>query len=106
MEELRRSRNDGLQQNSARGSEDHIVRIVKETMASFHGQNTPNGAFASAPKLKDEYAKRQHDEIVRTLSECKGRVGGAEGAAVRLGVSRTTLLSRIKRLGINPYDYL
>ena len=106
MEELRRSRKDGLQHSSGRGSEDDIVRIVKETMASFHGQNTPNGAFVAAPKLKDEYAKRQYDEIVRTLSECKGRVGGAEGAAVRLGISRTTLLSRIKRLGINPYDYL
>jgi formate hydrogenlyase transcriptional activator len=52
-----------------------------------------------------EHAKKQHDEIVRVLAECKGRVGGAEGAAARMGISRTTLISRMKRLGINPYDY-
>ena len=39
------------------------------------------------------------------LTECKGRVGGAEGAAARMGISRTTLISRMKRLGINPYSY-
>ena len=54
---------------------------------------------------ESEHSKRQHDEIVLALTECKGRVGGAEGAAARMGISRTTLISRMKRLGINPYDY-
>ena len=54
---------------------------------------------------ESEHAKKQHDEIVRVLTECKGRVGGTEGAAARMGISRTTLISRMKRLEINPYDY-
>ncbi len=54
---------------------------------------------------ESEHSKKQHDEIVRALTECKGRVGGAEGAAARMGISRTTLISRMKRLGINSYDY-
>jgi formate hydrogenlyase transcriptional activator len=49
--------------------------------------------------------KRQKEEIVRVLTECKGQVGGGNGAAARMGFSRTTLIGRMKRLGINPYDY-
>lgn len=48
----------------------------------------------------EEYARRQREEIVRALTECNGRVGGADGAAARLGINRTTLLSRMKRFGI------
>jgi len=42
---------------------------------------------------------------VRALTETRGRVGGADGAAARMGLNRTTLLSRIKKFGINPRHY-
>ena len=42
------------------------------------------------------------DIILRVLKETKGRVGGPYGAAVRLGLKRTTLITRMKKLGINP----
>jgi formate hydrogenlyase transcriptional activator len=42
------------------------------------------------------------DRILRILKETKGRVGGPNGAAARLGLKRTTLLTRMKKLGINP----
>jgi formate hydrogenlyase transcriptional activator len=54
---------------------------------------------------ESEHSKKQHGEIVRVLAKCKGRVGGAEGAAAHMGISRTTLISQMKRLGINPYNY-
>ena len=38
--------------------------------------------------------------IAQTLQDCGWVVGGPEGAAARLGVKRTTLYERIKRLGI------
>ena len=44
-------------------------------------------------------------EIVRTLTETKGQVGGDEGAATGLGINRTTLLSRMKKFGINPKQF-
>jgi formate hydrogenlyase transcriptional activator len=44
----------------------------------------------------------EREEIVRILKETRGRVGGADGAAVRMGLKRTTLISRIKKLGIDP----
>jgi len=53
----------------------------------------------------DEYERRQRDEIVRALTACKGRVGGADGAAARLGVNRTTVLARMKKFGIYAKQY-
>jgi formate hydrogenlyase transcriptional activator len=55
--------------------------------------------------VAEEYAKKQREEIVRVLSACKGRVGGADGAAARLGMNRTTLLSRMKKFGIYAKQY-
>ena len=40
--------------------------------------------------------------ILQTLEECSGVVGGPDGAAARLGLKRTTLYHRIKRLRIKP----
>src|SRR6201981_3571868 len=36
--------------------------------------------------VAEKYARKQREEIVRALSECRGRVGGADGAAARLGI--------------------
>ena len=56
---------------------------------------------AMRPKtLKDSTAENQREEITRALRETHGRVGGANGAAVHMGVNRTTLISRMKKLGI------
>ena len=44
----------------------------------------------------------EQDRIVRILRETKGRVGGQNGAAARLGLKRTTLITRMKRMGIDP----
>jgi formate hydrogenlyase transcriptional activator len=55
--------------------------------------------------VAEEYARKQREEIVRALSECRGRVGGADGAAARLGVNRTTLLSRMKKFSIHAKQY-
>jgi formate hydrogenlyase transcriptional activator len=45
-----------------------------------------------------ENAQRSH--ILKTLHQTKGRIGGRDGAAARLGLPRTTLIHRMKRLGI------
>jgi len=38
---------------------------------------------------------------LRTLRETNWVVGGSNGAAARLALKRTTLISRMKKLGIN-----
>jgi PAS domain S-box-containing protein len=51
-----------------------------------------------------EAAERQH--ILCILRECKGMIGGSGGAAERLGLKRTTLNSKIKKLRIQRRDYI
>jgi transcriptional regulator with GAF, ATPase, and Fis domain len=48
----------------------------------------------------------ERDHIVRVLRETKGQIGGPDGAASRLGLKRTTLNSKIKKLGIDRSDYI
>ena len=55
--------------------------------------------------VADEYERKQRDEIIRALTACKGRVGGADGAAASLGMNRTTFLSRMKKFGIYAKQY-
>ena len=52
-----------------------------------------------------EYTRKQRDQIVQALAACRGRVGGTDGAAARLGMNRTTLLSRMKKLSIYAKQY-
>jgi PAS domain S-box-containing protein len=48
----------------------------------------------------------ERDHILRALREAKGIIGGPGGAAERLGLKRTTLNSKIKKLGIERGDYM
>jgi formate hydrogenlyase transcriptional activator len=93
--ELRKLKNGKSAQATPVQGQQDIARIVKETINALHGSKTST----------DEYAKKQREEIVRALTESKGRVGGADGAAVLLGINRTTLLSRMKKFGIDPRQY-
>ena len=52
--------------------------------------------------LSLESAEREH--IVRVLRETNGVVGGPRGAANRLGLKRTTLQSKMRKLGIMPRE--
>jgi formate hydrogenlyase transcriptional activator len=56
------------------------------------GRNTP---------VSVRYEANDRDEIVRILKVTSGRVGGPDGAAARMGINRTTLISRMKKLGID-----
>ena len=59
-----------------------------------------NGSSEKAVAKMPDSGEREH--LLRILKETRGRVGGADGAAVRIGLKRTTLLSRMKKLGIDP----
>lgn len=53
---------------------------------------------------ESQRADKERDEIIRTLKDTNGRIGGPNGAAIRLGLKRTTLISRMKKWGINPKE--
>jgi transcriptional regulator with GAF, ATPase, and Fis domain len=48
----------------------------------------------------------ERETVLRALREAKGVIGGPGGAADRLGLKRTTLNSKIKKLGIERSDYM
>ena len=50
-----------------------------------------------------ESLERQY--IVRVLRDTSGVIAGPHGAAVRLGMKRTTLQSRILKMGISRQEY-
>ena len=51
-----------------------------------------------------EATEREH--ILRVLRDAQGKIAGPKGAAARLGLKRTTLNSKLKRLGIERNDYM
>jgi len=54
----------------------------------------------NTPSAMRTLAAVEKDHIQSVLREVNGVVGGREGAAARLGVARTTLLYRMRKLGI------
>jgi formate hydrogenlyase transcriptional activator len=80
-----------------------VERAVILTRSSTLAIGVPELANSSA-NLPPARARNfdEQDRIVRILRETKGRVGGPDGAAARLGLKRTTLLTRMKKLGIEP----
>ncbi len=66
----------------------------------IEGENT----YPFVETSTHEAAERDH--ILRTLRETKGMIAGDHGAAARLGLKRTTLNSKIKKLGIERSDYI
>src|SRR3989449_986507 len=92
LTELRKMRID---EPKPEANHEDIAHIVKEAIKALHGDNV----------IAEKHGGKQRDAIVRALTEAKGRVGGADGAAARLGINRTTLLARMKKFGINPRDY-
>ena len=68
-----------------------------------NNNRTVRKATSSRPNVNagaEEYERKQREEIVDALTACKGRVGGSDGAAILLGINRTTLMYRMRKFGI------
>ena len=81
-----------------RGSVLYVPLAELETQAAEEEEQLEN----TNPTL--HAAEREH--ILRVLRETKGQIGGSDGAAERLGLKRTTLNSKLKKLGIERSDYM
>jgi PAS domain S-box-containing protein len=71
-------------------------------LAELETEEDNEDAEPENPSL--QAAEREH--ILRVLRESKGQIGGSDGAAARLGLKRTTLNSKLKKLGIERSDYM
>jgi formate hydrogenlyase transcriptional activator len=89
---------------NVRELENVIERAVLLTRGSVLQLSLPEVTMPEEPLVAAEVAQAGEDEfqlIMRVLKETNGVVAGPKGAAQRLGLKRTTLLSRMKRLGID-----
>lgn len=64
--------------------------------------NTTISPPSPSEPLTLKAVEREH--ILQALRECHGVVGGPEGAAARLGLNRSTLNTRMRKLGIQRAD--
>ena len=102
MEELTRYHWPG----NARELENLIERAV--ILARGPVLRIPPGELTVEPEtpspLPSTLAAAEREHILRALRETNWVIGGPTGAAARLGLRRTTLQSRIKKLGISLHD--
>ena len=78
---------------------------LRVPVADLHSRTTPVSEDAGSKSTKRRpvrsiLAEVDRNQIVQALQEAGGRVGGRDGAATRLGLKRTTFLTRMKKLGI------
>jgi formate hydrogenlyase transcriptional activator len=90
---------ENLMERSVILSEGPVLRVPVSELRSL---DSPDDSDVTNQNL--DYAERQH--IVRVLRETRGKISGPHGAAIRLGLKRTTLQSKMQRLGITRQDYM
>ena len=78
-------------------SRDSVLRIDE----SLRAPEPPAGLPVAAGSLVD--VERAH--MVRVLDQCGWKIAGTGNAADRLGLKRTTLISRMKKLGLTRPRY-
>jgi formate hydrogenlyase transcriptional activator len=69
--------------------------VLRLPPAELTPVTTPTSAV-----LARTLAEAEREHIVAVLRGTRGVIGGGDGAAARLGVARTTLMYRMRKLGI------
>jgi formate hydrogenlyase transcriptional activator len=78
------------------------VILTTSPVLSVPLEELRSGKKPSSGKVSPEV---ERELILQALKEAGGAIGGASGAANRLGVKRTTLYSKMKKLNINPVEF-
>ena len=79
-------------------------RISAEDVEKIIESARPRGQRATEDLSSLRDSERQH--IVKALARTRGVLGGSRGAAAILGLPRSTLQYRIRKLRIQPQDFL
>jgi len=57
-------------------------------------------AGGSSVLSKEELKRRERENLIKAIEQCKGKIYGPDGAAEMLGMKPTTLTSRIKKMNL------
>jgi formate hydrogenlyase transcriptional activator len=84
-----------------------LENFIERSVILTHGTalQAPIGELSNNGKATPVAGTREaneRDEMVRILKITNGRVAGPDGAAARMGLKRTTLIARMKKLGVDP----
>jgi formate hydrogenlyase transcriptional activator len=77
--------------------------LIADRRAANRQGTHPISASGRSETTTLKEAEREH--ILQTLRATRWQIGGPDGAAARLGMKRTTLNSRMKRLGISRHRH-
>src|SRR6267154_1061980 len=81
-----------------------LQNVVERAVILSRGEVLDLPPLPSQEPLQREpvtLAEGERDHILKALEACDWVVGGAFGAAARLGVKRTTLMNRMRRRGLS-----
>jgi formate hydrogenlyase transcriptional activator len=89
------------------GNVRELENFIERSVILTHGSalQTPISELSNNGRIAPVGGTREaneRDEIVRILKTTNGRVAGPAGAAARMGIKRTTLIARMKKLGVDP----
>ncbi|MFY9731627.1 MAG: sigma 54-interacting transcriptional regulator, partial [Candidatus Acidiferrales bacterium] len=97
------------------GNVRELQNVIERTLILSEGETFSvdkrwlkwQGPQVNGPPVKlDGALQRQEKEMIEAaLAQTRGRISGPGGAAARLGLPRATLDARIRRLGINKYQF-
>jgi formate hydrogenlyase transcriptional activator len=83
--------------------------VLRVPLAELRSRTNPVSDDASSASttarrrpVRSILAEVDRNQIIQSLQESGGRVGGRDGAAARLGLKRTTFITRMNKLGIDP----
>jgi formate hydrogenlyase transcriptional activator len=102
---------DTLMNNAWRGNIRELENFIERAVILSQGEElrVPIAELKSAPMQTVSsgatFEQAERIAIIGALKESSGHISGRGGAAERLGLKRTTLQNKIKRLGIEKKDY-
>ena len=86
-----------------------LENVIERAVIQSQGNvlRVPLHEFRHAPQISSDHATTLEDaeraHILKVLQETEWIIGGPHGAAARLGMKRTTLNSRMQKLGLSRH---
>jgi transcriptional regulator with GAF, ATPase, and Fis domain len=96
---------DALRTHAWPGNIRELQNVIERAVIATRSNVLELPSFETRPNQSSSPARTlaevEREHILATLNETNWVVGGWKGAAARLGLSRTTLIARMQRLGIS-----